>query len=105
MTALRLMGRPGPWLPLVSALVGGHLACPSVAWLTPHVPPALFQAWKAHLMGPAGCTMNLRKTHVLHRPPALPLGKARTLLHVGARMAGSPPPMSLSLCVLAPALS
>lgn len=30
------------------------------------------EAWKAHLMGPAGCTMNLRKTHVLHRAPALP---------------------------------
>ncbi|XP_032250994.1 centrosomal protein of 104 kDa isoform X1 [Phoca vitulina] len=30
------------------------------------------EAWKAHLMGPAGCTMNLRKTHVLPRAPALP---------------------------------
>lgn len=25
------------------------------------------EAWKVHLMGPAGCTMNLRKTHVLPR--------------------------------------
>uniref|UniRef100_A0A8C3YME0 Centrosomal protein of 104 kDa n=1 Tax=Catagonus wagneri TaxID=51154 RepID=A0A8C3YME0_9CETA len=33
------------------------------------------EAWKAHLMGPAGCTMNLRRTHLLHRPPTLPPGK------------------------------
>lgn len=26
-------------------------------------------------MGPAGCTMNLRKTHVLHTAPTLPLGE------------------------------
>ncbi|XP_055438439.1 centrosomal protein of 104 kDa isoform X7 [Bubalus kerabau] len=32
------------------------------------------EAWKAHLMGPAGCTMNLRRTHVLHRTPVLPPG-------------------------------
>ncbi|XP_045754811.1 centrosomal protein of 104 kDa isoform X1 [Mirounga angustirostris] len=30
------------------------------------------EAWKAHLMGPAGCTMNLRKTHVLPKAPTLP---------------------------------
>ncbi|XP_053431420.1 centrosomal protein of 104 kDa isoform X3 [Nycticebus coucang] len=30
------------------------------------------EAWKAHLMGPAGCTMNLRKTHILQRAQALP---------------------------------
>ncbi|XP_060057283.1 centrosomal protein of 104 kDa isoform X2 [Erinaceus europaeus] len=29
------------------------------------------EAWKAHLMGPAGCTMNLRRTHVLHKAPSL----------------------------------
>uniref|UniRef100_A0A2K5QAU0 Centrosomal protein of 104 kDa n=1 Tax=Cebus imitator TaxID=2715852 RepID=A0A2K5QAU0_CEBIM len=33
------------------------------------------QAWKAHLMGPAGCTMNLRKTHVLQKAPALQPGR------------------------------
>ncbi|XP_044798839.1 centrosomal protein of 104 kDa isoform X5 [Bubalus bubalis] len=32
------------------------------------------EAWKAHLMGPAGCTRNLRRTHVLHRTPVLPPG-------------------------------
>ncbi|XP_073759553.1 centrosomal protein of 104 kDa isoform X2 [Callorhinus ursinus] len=33
------------------------------------------EAWKAHLMGPAGCTMNLRKTHVLPKAPVLLPGK------------------------------
>nr|XP_048272224.1 centrosomal protein of 104 kDa isoform X2 [Myodes glareolus] len=33
------------------------------------------EAWKAHLMGPAGCTMNLRKTHVLCRATAPQQGK------------------------------
>ncbi|XP_012375821.2 LOW QUALITY PROTEIN: centrosomal protein of 104 kDa [Dasypus novemcinctus] len=33
------------------------------------------EAWKAHLMGPAGCTMNLRKTHLLHRLQVLRPGK------------------------------
>ncbi|CAO2590180.1 Centrosomal protein of 104 kDa [Lemmus lemmus] len=33
------------------------------------------EAWKAHLMGPAGCTMNLRKTHVLRRAIAPQQGK------------------------------
>uniref|UniRef100_A0A4X1W311 Centrosomal protein of 104 kDa n=1 Tax=Sus scrofa TaxID=9823 RepID=A0A4X1W311_PIG len=33
------------------------------------------EAWKAHLMGPMGCTLNLRRTHLLPRPPALPPGK------------------------------
>lgn len=37
--------------------------------------PLSFQAWKAHLMGPMGCTLNLRRTHLLPRPPALPPGK------------------------------
>lgn len=34
------------------------------------------EAWKAHLMGPAGCTMNLRRTHVLHKAPPPPQGRA-----------------------------
>uniref|UniRef100_A0A8D1LG59 Centrosomal protein of 104 kDa n=1 Tax=Sus scrofa TaxID=9823 RepID=A0A8D1LG59_PIG len=34
------------------------------------------EAWKAHLMGPMGCTLNLRRTHLLPRPPALPPGCA-----------------------------
>ncbi|KAM7100305.1 centrosomal protein of 104 kDa isoform 1-T1 [Molossus nigricans] len=33
------------------------------------------EAWKAHLMGPAGCAMNLRRTHVLLRAPAALRGK------------------------------
>ncbi|XP_054114708.2 centrosomal protein of 104 kDa isoform X4 [Callithrix jacchus] len=33
------------------------------------------EAWKAHLMGPAGCTMNLRKTHILQKAPALQPGR------------------------------
>ncbi|XP_054439880.1 centrosomal protein of 104 kDa isoform X1 [Pteronotus mesoamericanus] len=33
------------------------------------------EAWKAHLMGPAGCTMNLRRTHVLHKAPPPPQGE------------------------------
>ncbi|XP_068394852.1 centrosomal protein of 104 kDa isoform X2 [Eschrichtius robustus] len=33
------------------------------------------EAWKAHLMGPAGCTVNLRRTHVLRKVPTLPPGK------------------------------
>ncbi|XP_058911790.1 centrosomal protein of 104 kDa isoform X3 [Kogia breviceps] len=33
------------------------------------------EAWKAHLMGPAGCTVNLRRTHLLRKAPALPPGK------------------------------
>lgn len=33
------------------------------------------EAWKAHLMGPNGCTMNLRKTHVLSRATAPQQGK------------------------------
>ncbi|XP_045856713.1 centrosomal protein of 104 kDa isoform X2 [Meles meles] len=41
------------------------------------------EAWKAHLMGPAGCTMNLRKTHVLHRAPALPPGKGPSVAKSG----------------------
>ncbi|XP_059232265.1 centrosomal protein of 104 kDa [Mustela nigripes] len=41
------------------------------------------EAWKAHLMGPAGCTMNLRKTHVLHRVPAPPPGKGPAVAKAG----------------------
>ncbi|XP_070110251.1 centrosomal protein of 104 kDa isoform X3 [Equus przewalskii] len=41
------------------------------------------EAWKAHLMGPAGCTMNLRKTHVLHTAPTLPLGKSPAVTKSG----------------------
>lgn len=75
--------------PLVSALTGAQLVCSlSVAWLTRRVPPLLFQAWKAHLMGPAGCTMNLRKTHVLHK--ALPPGEVWGLAARGCRVAGPP---------------
>ncbi|XP_054547031.1 centrosomal protein of 104 kDa [Talpa occidentalis] len=41
------------------------------------------EAWKAHLMGPAGCTMNLRKTYLLHRAP-LPLpGKSPAATKAG----------------------
>ncbi|XP_044092930.1 centrosomal protein of 104 kDa isoform X3 [Neovison vison] len=41
------------------------------------------EAWKAHLMGPAGCTMNLRKTRVLHRAPAPPPGKGPAVAKAG----------------------
>ncbi|XP_073089171.1 centrosomal protein of 104 kDa [Manis javanica] len=41
------------------------------------------EAWKAHLMGPAGCTMNLRKTHVLPRAPPLPQGKGPAMARSG----------------------
>ncbi|XP_039074051.1 centrosomal protein of 104 kDa isoform X3 [Hyaena hyaena] len=42
------------------------------------------EAWKAHLMGPAGCTMNLRKTHVLHKAPAVPpAGKSAAVTKSG----------------------
>uniref|UniRef100_A0A8C9UVR4 Centrosomal protein of 104 kDa n=1 Tax=Spermophilus dauricus TaxID=99837 RepID=A0A8C9UVR4_SPEDA len=33
------------------------------------------EAWKVHLMGPAGCTRNLRKTHILHKAQAALPGK------------------------------
>ncbi|XP_051027277.1 centrosomal protein of 104 kDa [Acomys russatus] len=33
------------------------------------------EAWKVHLMGPNGCTMNLRKTHVLYKAVAPQQGK------------------------------
>ncbi|XP_069893277.1 centrosomal protein of 104 kDa isoform X1 [Dipodomys merriami] len=36
------------------------------------------EAWKAHLMSPAGCTMNLRKTHILHKGPVPAQGKGPT---------------------------
>ncbi|KAM9706718.1 centrosomal protein of 104 kDa isoform 4-T4 [Dama dama] len=41
------------------------------------------EAWKAHLMGPAGCTMNLRRTHVLHKTPMLPPGKGPAATRAG----------------------
>ncbi|XP_034875837.1 centrosomal protein of 104 kDa isoform X2 [Mirounga leonina] len=41
------------------------------------------EAWKAHLMGPAGCTMNLRKTHVLPKAPTLPPGKGPAVAKSG----------------------
>ncbi|XP_077007632.1 centrosomal protein of 104 kDa isoform X1 [Tamandua tetradactyla] len=42
------------------------------------------EAWKAHLMGPAGCTMNLRKTHLLHRTQTLQPGKGSAVIKSGA---------------------
>ncbi|XP_019691609.2 centrosomal protein of 104 kDa isoform X6 [Felis catus] len=59
------------------------------------------EAWKAHLMGPAGCTMNLRKTHVLHKAPAPPpagKGPATTKSGTSASKVGSkiPTPKGLS---------
>uniref|UniRef100_A0A8D2AFH3 Centrosomal protein of 104 kDa n=1 Tax=Sciurus vulgaris TaxID=55149 RepID=A0A8D2AFH3_SCIVU len=36
------------------------------------------EAWKVHLMGPAGCTRNLRKTHILHKAQAPLPGKGPT---------------------------
>ncbi|XP_026966204.1 centrosomal protein of 104 kDa isoform X3 [Sagmatias obliquidens] len=33
------------------------------------------EAWKAHLMGPTGCTVNLRRTHVLRKAPTLLPGR------------------------------
>uniref|UniRef100_A0A452U2Z2 Centrosomal protein of 104 kDa n=1 Tax=Ursus maritimus TaxID=29073 RepID=A0A452U2Z2_URSMA len=41
------------------------------------------EAWKAHLMGSAGCTANLRKTRVLHKAPALPPGKGPAMAKSG----------------------
>ncbi|XP_043429544.1 centrosomal protein of 104 kDa isoform X3 [Prionailurus bengalensis] len=58
------------------------------------------EAWKAHLMGPAGCTMNLRKTHVLHKalPPPPGKGPATTKSGTSASKVGSkiPTPKGLS---------
>ncbi|XP_053777119.1 centrosomal protein of 104 kDa isoform X2 [Desmodus rotundus] len=42
------------------------------------------EAWKAHLMGPAGCTMNLRRTHVLHKAPPPPQGKGPAAVKAGS---------------------
>lgn len=40
-------------------------------------------------MGPAGCTMNLRRTHVLHKTPMLPPGKCpRSLGPIPGSLAG-----------------
>lgn len=64
---------------------------PLVAWRTHRVLLPLLQAWKAHLMGSAGCTANLRKTRVLHKAPALPPGKGRACRHLGTHVVGSPP--------------
>ncbi|XP_075406491.1 centrosomal protein of 104 kDa [Tenrec ecaudatus] len=41
------------------------------------------EAWKVHLMGPAGCTMNLRKTHVLYKAQVPPLGKGSAMARAG----------------------
>nr|XP_054298835.1 centrosomal protein of 104 kDa isoform X2 [Pongo pygmaeus] len=41
------------------------------------------EAWKAHLMGPTGCTMNLRKTHILQKAPALQPGKSSAVAASG----------------------
>ncbi|XP_054939792.1 centrosomal protein of 104 kDa isoform X2 [Physeter macrocephalus] len=46
------------------------------------------EAWKAHLMGPAGCTVNLRRTHVLRKAPALPPGAPRVSVSLHAVDAG-----------------
>ncbi|KAJ8780657.1 hypothetical protein J1605_000700 [Eschrichtius robustus] len=43
-----------------------------------------FTAWKAHLMGPAGCTVNLRRTHVLRKVPTLPPGTPRVSVSLHA---------------------
>ncbi|XP_006885867.1 PREDICTED: centrosomal protein of 104 kDa [Elephantulus edwardii] len=47
------------------------------------------EAWKGHLMGPAGCTMNLRKTHILHRVQGLLPGKTMTRTGTSGLKAGS----------------
>ncbi|XP_045404646.1 centrosomal protein of 104 kDa [Lemur catta] len=51
------------------------------------------EAWKAHLMGPAGCTMNLRKTHILQKAQAPQPGKgpavtksSTSILKVGSKI-------------------
>ncbi|XP_058300272.1 centrosomal protein of 104 kDa isoform X3 [Hylobates moloch] len=41
------------------------------------------EAWKAHLMGPAGCSMNLRKTHILQKALALQPGKSSSVATSG----------------------
>ncbi|XP_023070960.1 centrosomal protein of 104 kDa isoform X8 [Piliocolobus tephrosceles] len=41
------------------------------------------EAWKAHLMSLAGCTMNLRKTHILQKAPALQPGKSSAVAASG----------------------
>ncbi|XP_036083844.1 centrosomal protein of 104 kDa [Rousettus aegyptiacus] len=41
------------------------------------------EAWKAHLMGPAGCAMNLRRTHVLRRAPAPTPGRGPAVTKSG----------------------
>lgn len=47
------------------------------------------EAWKAHLMGPAGCTMNLRRTHVLHKAPSQGKGPVMAKLGTSGSKAGS----------------
>ncbi|KAM6218356.1 centrosomal protein of 104 kDa [Rhynchocyon petersi] len=47
------------------------------------------EAWKVHLMGPTGCTMNLRRTHILHRVQALLPGKTMTKAGNSGLKAGS----------------
>ncbi|XP_008572784.1 PREDICTED: centrosomal protein of 104 kDa isoform X1 [Galeopterus variegatus] len=41
------------------------------------------EAWKAHLMGPAGCTSHLRRTHLLQKALVLPPGKGSVTAKAG----------------------
>lgn len=41
------------------------------------------EAWRAHLMGPTGCAMNLRRTHVLRRAPAPTPGRSPAVTKSG----------------------
>lgn len=41
------------------------------------------EAWKVHLMSPTGCTMNLRKTHVLPKATVPPQGKGHAAAKPG----------------------
>lgn len=91
---LRLQGGEAPaysswlWAPLAASLTAGDVGYERARG--PHLVPCCglsFQAWKAHLMGPMGCVMNLRRTHVLHKAPAPPQGEDRL---------GRIPPLPLS---------
>lgn len=41
------------------------------------------EAWKVHLMGPVGCAMNLRRTRLLFKAPALPPGRGPDMAKPG----------------------
>lgn len=43
------------------------------------------EAWKVHLMGPAGCTMNLRRTHLLYKATAPQQGKGTAAAAAAAK--------------------